>query len=101
MPQTHDGLGLVFIEAYRRAYLAHDYFPLWTPFGELGHGSALLILYHRLHAQLAAVVALKYGTVVALKTSIPFWLTVGGAAHAACVARRVRGRGSRGLPACC
>ena len=78
IPQTHDGLGLVFIEAYRRAYRAGDWFPTWTPFGENGHGSALLILYHRLHAQLAALLALKTGTVVALKASIPFWLAVGG-----------------------
>jgi hypothetical protein len=78
IPATHDGLGLVFIEAYRRAYRAGEFFPTWTPFGENGHGSALLILYHRLHAQLAAVLALWTGTVVALKVSIPFWLTIGG-----------------------
>lgn len=77
IPQTHDGLGLVFIEAYRQSYLAGDYFPTWTAFGEQGHGSALLILYHRLHAQLAAVLALKTGTVAALKVSIPFFLTIG------------------------
>jgi hypothetical protein len=77
VPQTHDGMGFVFIEAYRRAYRAGDYFPLWTPFGENGHGSAIFILYHRLHAQLAALVALQTGTIAALKISIPFWLMVG------------------------
>jgi hypothetical protein len=78
LPMTHDGMGIVFIEAYRRAYHAGDYFPIWTVFGENAHGSPLLILYHRLHAQLAAVLALWTGTVVALKASIPFWLTIGG-----------------------
>jgi hypothetical protein len=78
VPLTHDGMGFVFVEAYRRAYLAGDYFPLWTPFGLNGHGSAIFILYHRLHAQLAAVLALKTGTVVAVKASVPFWLTIGG-----------------------
>jgi hypothetical protein len=78
VPLTHDGMGLVFIEAYRRAYRAGDFFPTWTSFGENGHGSSLLILYHRLHAQLAALLALGTGTVVALKVSIPFWLTIGG-----------------------
>ena len=78
VPLTHDGLGMVVIEAYRRAYGVRNYFPLWTVFGENGHGSALLILYHRLHAGLAAVLALKTGSVVAMKASIPFWLVVGG-----------------------
>jgi hypothetical protein len=78
VPQTHDGMGIVFIEAFRRSYLAGDYFPLWSVFGEGGHGSPFPALYHRLHVQLAALLALKTGTIVALKASIPFWLVVGG-----------------------
>jgi hypothetical protein len=77
VPATHDGLGLVVIEMYRRAYRAGDYFPVWTVFGENGHGSALPILYHRLHGQLGALLALWTGTVVAMKACVPFWLTVG------------------------
>ena len=38
VPLTHDGMGLVVIEMYRRAYRAGDYFPIWTVFGENGHG---------------------------------------------------------------
>lgn|GEM_PF-1570152 len=77
VPMTHDGLGLVFIEAYRRAYHAGEYFPTWTAFGSHGHGTALPLLYHRLHAQLAALLALETGTLVALKISIPVVLSVG------------------------
>jgi hypothetical protein len=77
IPLTHDGLAIEFVEAYARGYRAGDYWPVWTVFGELGHGSAFPILYHRLFAQLTAILALKVGTLLALKVSIPFWLTIG------------------------
>jgi hypothetical protein len=77
MPLTHDGLGLAFVEAYRRSYRGGDYFPLWTPFAEAGHGSAFPILYHRLHAQVFGLLAVKLGSLIALKVSIPMLLVVG------------------------
>ncbi|MGD0524219.1 MAG: hypothetical protein ABSE49_03690 [Polyangiaceae bacterium] len=79
MPMTHDGLGLAFLEAYRRAYQAGDWFPLWTSFSENGHGSGFPILYHRLHGQVFGVLALKVGALMALKVSIPAVLVVGAA----------------------
>jgi len=79
MPMTHDGLGLSFIEAYRRAYLGGDYFPLWTSFAEKGHGSQFPILYHRLHAQVFGALALLVGSLRALKLSVPILLVVGAA----------------------
>jgi hypothetical protein len=48
------------VEAFRRAYLAGDWFPLWTPFSNNGHGSPIPFFYHRLFntgASLLAVVA--------------------------------------------
>lgn len=77
VPWTHDGLGLVVTETYRRAYLAGDWFPTWTAFMERGHGTAVPLLYHRLHAQLCALLALKVGTLSAVKASIPVLLVVG------------------------
>ncbi|HEY3817215.1 MAG TPA: hypothetical protein VGL81_08600 [Polyangiaceae bacterium] len=79
MPMTHDGLGLAFLEGYRRAYKGGDFFPLWTSFSEDGHGSAFPILYHRLHGQVFAFLALKIGSLLALKVSIPVLLVVGAA----------------------
>jgi hypothetical protein len=79
MPMTHDGFGLSFVEAYRRAYLAGDFFPLWTSFAEKGHGSQFPILYHRLHAQLFGAAAVFLGSLRALKLSIPILLVVGAA----------------------
>jgi hypothetical protein len=79
MPMTHDGLGLAFLEAYRRAYHAGDYFPIWTSFSENGHGSGFPILYHRLHGQVFGLLALKVGALMALKVSIPTVLVVGAA----------------------
>ena len=77
VPMTHDGLGLAITETYRRAYKAGQYFPLWTVFFERGHGSAVPLLYHRLHVQLCALLALMTGTRVAVKASIPALLFVG------------------------
>ncbi len=91
LPLTHDGLGLCFIESYRRSYKGGNFFPIWNVFGELGHGSGIFILYHRLHAQLTAVLALATGTVVALKVSIPVLLLVGAAG----MRRLCRSRGVR------
>jgi hypothetical protein len=77
VPWTHDGLGLVVTEIYRRAYLAGDWFPTWTAFMDRGHGTAVPLLYHRLHAQLCALLALKVGTLNAVKASIPALLVAG------------------------
>jgi hypothetical protein len=79
MPMTHDGFGFAFVEAYRRAYRAGDFFPLWTAFAEKGHGSELPILYHRLHAQVSGALAVAVGSLWALKISVPVALTVGAA----------------------
>jgi hypothetical protein len=77
VPWTDDGLGLVVTETYRRAYKAGDWFPTWTVFMEQGHGTALPLLYHRLLGQLTALLALKTGTLQAVKASIPALLVVG------------------------
>jgi hypothetical protein len=77
VPWTHDGLGLVVTETYRRAYEAGDWFPTWSVFMEQGHGTAVPLLYHRLHGQLTALLALMTGTLQAVKASIPALLVVG------------------------
>jgi hypothetical protein len=78
MPLTFDGFGLVFLEAYRRAYHDGDFFPIWTSFASKGHGSPFPIGYHRLHPQIFAAVALMTGSLRALKISVPILLIVGG-----------------------
>lgn len=79
IPLTHDGLGVVWLEWYRRAYLAGDWFPTWTPFASNGHGSPAPIAYHRLHPQIFGALAIVTGPVLALKISVPLLLVVGAA----------------------
>jgi hypothetical protein len=77
IPITHDGMGLVQIEAYRRAYRALELFPVWASCASHGHGSPFPILYHRLHGQVFGAIALLTGSLVALKLSIPLLLVIG------------------------
>ncbi len=79
IPLTYDSFGLQILESYRRAYVAHDYFPHWFSFVSNGRGSALPMLYHRLHAQTFALLALVVGPVRAIKASVPICLWLGGA----------------------
>jgi hypothetical protein len=79
LPMTDDGMGIPFLEVYRRAYMAGDWFPIWTSFAAQGHGSPLPIMYHRLHPTVFGVLALWTGSLLALKISIPTLLTIGAA----------------------
>src|SRR5579864_5944897 len=79
VPSTHDPFGWDRIETYRRAYLAGDLFPVWTPFSSNGHGSSHPLLYHRLYGQLFGALSLVTGVVRATKISIPFLYVVGAA----------------------
>ncbi len=79
LPLTHDGMGIQVIECFRRAYVAHDFFPRWFSFLSNGYGSGLPMLYHRLHGQVFGVLALAVGTLAATKLSVPICLAIGGA----------------------
>lgn len=50
------------VEAFRRAYLAGDWFPLWTPFSNNGHGSPIPFFYHRLFNTIAGALSLIAGS---------------------------------------
>jgi hypothetical protein len=76
-PKTYDGLAIDKIEMFRRAYLAHDFLPLWTPFYANGHGGPVLFLYHRLYTSTFGAVALVTGALWAEKISIPLLAFVG------------------------
>ncbi len=53
------------VEAFRRAYLAGDWFPLWTPFSNNGHGSPIPLFYHRLFNTVASIPAVILGSTYA------------------------------------
>jgi hypothetical protein len=50
------------VETFRRAYQAGDFFPLWTPFSNNGHGSPIPFFYHRLFNTIASVIAFVLGS---------------------------------------
>jgi hypothetical protein len=65
-PRTHDHFApLQRIEAFRRAFLAGSWFPIWTPFAARHYGSPYPLLYHRLFATLGGFLAVLFGSTLA------------------------------------
>ena len=50
------------IEGFRRAFLALDFFPTWTPFAFNGHGSPTPLIYHRLFSVVGGLISLPLGS---------------------------------------
>jgi hypothetical protein len=71
------------VEAFRREFAAGNLFPLWTPFGNLGHGMPMPLFYHRLFNTVAGLLALFVGTVSAVKVAFVPTLAVGATGMAA------------------
>jgi hypothetical protein len=73
------------VEALRRALLAGDLFPTWTPFCFNGHGSPSPLIYHRLYNFTAAWLALPLGTSVGCRVALVLfgWLGAFGLFRAA------------------
>jgi hypothetical protein len=73
------------VEMFRRAFLAGDLLPVWSPFSHNGHGSPLPLFYHRLFTSTAALLALAVGSYAATKAMITAVLALGcaGMHHAA------------------
>ena len=66
------------VETFRRAYEAGDFFPLWTPFSNNGHGSPIPFFYHRLFNTIASVIAFVLGsTYQGVKLSVTLVALVG------------------------
>ncbi len=58
------------VEAFRRAYLALDFFPTWTPFCFSGHGTPSPLIYHRLFNALAGLFAVPLGTDIGTRAAL-------------------------------
>ena len=58
------------VEGMRRAYLTHDFYPLWNPFCENGHGDAWPLFYHRAFNIVGGLLALVLGAYRATKLTI-------------------------------
>lgn len=73
------------VEAIRRALLAGDLFPTWTPFCFNGHGSPSPLIYHRLYNFTAAWLALPFGTNLGCRLALVLfgWLGAFGLFRAA------------------
>ena len=86
-PYNHEALSLFQrTEAFRRAFLALDLWPVWTPFAHNGHGSAWPLFYHRLFTALSAALALPLGSLAGTKAAI--FLTLSGGIAGALFAAR-------------
>lgn len=66
------------VETYRRAFAAHDWLPIWSPFDAHGHGSPLPLVYHRLFAGVTGAMALSVGAYRATKLGVLLFAIVGG-----------------------
>ena len=89
-PFNHEGFSVSErAEAFRRAYAAGDFFPLWTPFCHNGHGSPWPFFYHRLFSTLSGGLAWGLGSAFrGVQLSLVLVLFVGALGMAA-VARRL------------
>lgn len=78
-PHNHDGLSAFErTEWFRRAFLAGDPFPTWTPFCFNGHGSPGPFFYHRLFYTLSgALAAAGASAVAAVAAGVVVFLVVG------------------------
>ncbi|MBZ4420669.1 hypothetical protein [Myxococcus sp. RHSTA-1-4] len=89
-PFNHEGFSVFErAEAFRRAYAAGDFFPLWTPFCHNGHGSPWPFFYHRLFTTLSGGLAWVLGSAF---RGVQLALLLGllaGALGMAAVARRL------------
>ncbi len=78
-PSNHERLApFDRVEMYRRAFAAHDWLPLWTPYPANGHGSAMPLIYHRLFSMVGGVLALKLGALRATLYTLVLALALGG-----------------------
>jgi hypothetical protein len=83
-PLGHDGYPLFQrVEAFRREFAAGNLLPLWTPFGNNGHGMPMPLFYHRLFSTAAGLLALALGTVSAVKVALMPTLAIGSTGMAA------------------
>jgi hypothetical protein len=77
-PYNHDYLApFQRTEWFRRAFLAGDPFPLWSPFCFNGHGTPGPFFYHRLFFTVSGALALALGSVRAVPVTIVLFLWVG------------------------
>lgn len=58
------------VESFRRAFLALDFFPTWTPFCFNGHGSPSPLIYHRLFNVIAGLLAVPFGTALGTRLAL-------------------------------
>lgn len=88
-PDNHEGSSLFErAEAFRRAYEAGDFFPLWTPFCHNGHGSPWPFFYHRLFTTLSGVLAWGLGSAFrGVQLALVLVLAVGALGMAAAARR--------------
>jgi hypothetical protein len=65
------------VEAFRRAFLALDFFPTWSPFCFNGHGTPSPLIYHRLFNWVAGLLAVPMGSEQALRASLVLFTWLG------------------------
>ncbi len=65
------------VEAFRRAFLALDFFPTWTPFCFNGHGTPSPFVYHRLFNGVAGLLAVPLGTSVGTRCALVLFAWLG------------------------
>lgn len=65
------------VESFRRAFLAFDFFPTWTPFCFNGHGTAAPLFYHRLFNTIAGLLALPLGSDTATRVALVLFMWLG------------------------
>ncbi|MBI2389440.1 MAG: hypothetical protein HYV09_07570 [Deltaproteobacteria bacterium] len=76
--ENHEALAMFErVEGFRRAFTAGDWFPVWSPFPNNGHGAAMPLLYHRAFNFVAGLLAWKFGTYRAVKTAIALLIAFG------------------------
>ncbi|QRN96819.1 hypothetical protein JRI60_48910 [Archangium violaceum] len=88
-PENHEGLSIFErAEGFRRAYAAGDFFPLWTPFCHLGHGSPWPFFYHRLFNTLSGGLGWMVGSAYrGVQLALMLVLFVGASGMAAAARR--------------
>jgi hypothetical protein len=77
-PHSHEYLApFERVEAFRRAFLAFDFFPTWTPFCFRGHGTPSPLIYHRLFNWVGGVFAVPLGTDLGVRAALVFFAWLG------------------------
>ncbi len=58
------------VEAFRRAFVAFDLVPTWTPFAFNGHGTPSPLIYHRLFNWVGGLLAVPLGTELGTRVAL-------------------------------